>query len=207
MKPLFDAGPPVPLGRVLREHRAALVPLGIVLAINVVVLGALVVPLSRNVVGNEARADAASRAQQTAAAEAGEAERLREGKARTTSDLERFYAEVLPPDVAAARRLMQLGFQQKARAHGVRFQRSSTNEEELRDSALDRLTASMTLSGSYDDIRALLFDLEEAPDFVVIDNLVLSDGNASDSLTLVLEVSTYFRSVRPPRRTGALDGR
>lgn len=197
MKPLSSAGTPVPLARVLREYRAALLPLGLVLAINAVVLGAVVLPLSQRVEANEARADAANREQTTAATAFKQAQDMREGKVRASTDLETFYKQVLPSDVAAARRMTHVKFQQKAREHGVQFQRSSATEEQLQDSALDRLKVSMILSGDYDDIRALLYELETSPDFFVIDNVALTDGGDSTApLSLALEVSTYFRSTR-----------
>jgi Tfp pilus assembly protein PilO len=206
MKPLFNTGPHVPLSRVLREHRAALIPLAIVLAINIIVLMAVVLPLSQRVAANESRAAAAERAQAAANVEFKRAEALRDGKARASTDLETFYNEILPAGVAAARRMTHVKFQQKAREHGLRYERGATAEEEVRGSRLDRLTVSMTLSGEYDDIRSLLYDLETSPDFFVIDNVMLSEGGESDALALELEVSTYFRSSRPAEaKTGSND--
>jgi len=199
MRPLFGAGTGVSFGRVLREHRAAIVPLAIVLAINVAVLALVVWPLSQRVSANQSRADATERTQATAASEFKQAESIRDGKARASTDLETFYKEVLPGDVAAARRMTHLRFQQKAREHGVQFQRGATSEEQVRDSSLDRLTVSMSLSGDYDDIRALIYDLETSPDFFVIDNMALTEGGDPNApLTLTLEVSTYFRTSRVP---------
>ena len=200
MTSLFGAGTAVPFGRVMREHRAALVPLGVVLAINVAVLGLVVLPLAQRVSANQSRADATARTQATATTEFKQAESIRDGKARASTDLETFYKQVLPPDVASARRMTHLRFQQKAREHNVQFQRGATSEEQLRESSLDRLTVSMTLSGDYDDIRALIYELETSPDFFVIDNMALTEGGDPNApLTLALEVSTYFRTSRSPQ--------
>jgi hypothetical protein len=208
MKRLFGAGTPIPLGRVLREHRAALAPLAIVLAINAVVLGAVVWPLSQRVSANQSRADAAERAQTAATREFKQAESVRDGKARASTDLETFYKEVLPTDVAAARRMTHVRFQQKAREHRVHFQRGSTTEEQIRDSSLDRLTVSMKLSGDYDDIRSLIYELETSPDFFVIDNISLTEGGDLNApLTLTLDVSTYFRTSRPTQVRAGSNGR
>jgi Tfp pilus assembly protein PilO len=205
MTPIFGAGTAVSAARVLREHRAALIPLAVVLAVNAVVLGLVVLPLSQRVAANQSRADATDRTQSLASAEFKQAESVRDGKARASTDLETFYKDVLPGDVAAARRLTHLRFQQKAREHNVQFQRGSTSEEQLRDSALDRLTVSMALSGDYDDIRALIYDLETSPDFFVIDNMALTEGGDENApLTLALEVSTYFRTTRvAPAKAGS----
>jgi Tfp pilus assembly protein PilO len=206
MRPLFNTGPQVPLSRVIREHRAALAPLAIVLVINIIVLIAVVLPLSQRVSANESRAAAADRALAAANVEFKRAEALRDGKARASTDLETFYKDVLPAGVAAARRMTHLQFQQKAREHGLQYQRGSTTEEQIRGSRLDRLTVTMTLSGNYDDIRSLLYDLETAPDFFVIDNVMLTEGGDSDALALELEVSTYFRSNRPAEATTGSNG-
>lgn len=193
MNPLFGYGAPVAFARVAREHRAALVPLGLVLAVNVAVLVALVLPLSRRVSSNESRAEAATRQQAIAAAEFKQAEAMRDGKAKASTDLETFYTKVLPTSVATARRMTHVKFQQRAREHNVQFQRGATTEEQGRGSALRRLTVAMTLSGEYDDIRAFLYELETSEDFVIIDNVVLTEGGDTDEpLSVALEVSTYF---------------
>ena len=87
--------------------------------------------------GQPERADATARTQATATTEFKQAESIRDGKARASTDLETFYKQVLPADVAAARRMTHLRFQQKAREHNVQFQRGATSEEQLRDSSLD----------------------------------------------------------------------
>lgn len=208
MTSLFGHGVPVPIARVVREHRAALVPLAIVLAVNVGVLLLVVLPLSQRVTTNETRANAAVRDQAAAAAEFKQAEALRDGKARATTDLETFYTKVLPQSVADARRMTHLKFQQKAREHAVQFQRGSTTEDQERGSGLKRLTVAMTLSGDYDDIRAFLYDLETSSDFVVINTLVLSEaGGANDALSVALEVSTYYRVGLADAATAGANGR
>ena len=196
MSALFGSSP-VPVTRILREHRAALVPLAVALVLNLIALLVVVLPLSQRASANETRAAAAERAQTAAAAELTRAEASRDGTSRASTDLDTFYDKVLPADLAAARRLLHVRFQQKAREYGVRYERSAADEEAIRESRLDRLTSSMTLSGDYDDIRALLYDLESAPDFFIIDNVSLSEGDTtSGSLALALNVSTYYRTSR-----------
>ena len=54
------------------------------------------------------------------------------------------------------------------------YERGATTEEEtVDDSSLERQTVTMTLSGSFDDIRAFIYTLETSADFVVIDNVVI----------------------------------
>lgn len=206
MNALYSVGHQVPLARVIREHRAALLPLAIVLVINAALLVAVVLPLSQRVQANETRVENAERALTSAEAEFRQAEALRDGKARATTDLDMFYKQVLPGSISAARRIMELQLRQKAREHGVRFQRSDADEEDVRDSALDRLTYSMTWVGDYDDIRSFIYDLETSAEFVVIDNLVLAEGVTADApLTLSIELSTYYRSAA--RLTAEANGR
>jgi type IV pilus assembly protein PilO len=208
MRALYSMAGQVPLGRVLREHRAALVPLGVVLVINIVVLIAVVFPLSARVSTNEQRATAAERQRVVAQAELRRAEALRDGKAQATQDLETFYKQVLPGGVTAARRILLLHAQQLAREFDVQFQSGGTNEEEIDKSTLLRLSADMRLSGEYDDIRSFVYALETSPEFVIIDKFALAEGaDANAPLTVTLEVSTYYRSpLSAVARTGG-DGR
>ena len=204
MKALYSVAAPVPLSRIAREHRAALLPLGIVLAINVVLLLIVVLPLSRRVAANEQRAETAARAEAAAAAEFQKAEAIREGKARATTDLDRFYREVLPSDVAQARRVVQSKTMRLAAAHDVDYQRGTSDIEELRDSSLERFTSAISLSGSWDDIRGFIYELETAPEFVVIDNIVLAEGADTNApLSLSVELSTYYRPSTAPAKVGA----
>jgi Tfp pilus assembly protein PilO len=208
MRALYGVTGQVPLARVVREHRTALLPLLVVLVANLIALAAVVYPLGQRVASNEQRAQTAERQQMLAAAEYRRAETLREAQAQATKDLEKFYAEVLPAGVGAARRILQLRLQQMAREHGVLYQGGGTNEEEIRESSLLRLTMSVRLAGEYDDIRGFLYDLERSNDFVVVDNIRLAEGNEPDSpLTVFLQVSTYYRApVAAAVLTGA-DGR
>ena len=208
MRALYSVGGNVPLGRVLREHRAALVPLGIVLAANVVVLLLLVLPLSRSVTAKEEQATKAERDRVVAQAESKRAEALRDGKVQATTDLETFYQEVLPVNVAAARRILVLRPQQQAREFNVQFQSGITNEEEIEKSTLLKLSVQMRLSGEYDDIRALIYALETSPDFLVIEELRLAEGvDANAPLSVFLQVSTYYRSAQGTVARATSDGR
>lgn len=195
MRALYGAGHAVPLQRVLREHRAALIPLAVLLAANLAVLVAIVAPLSQRVSASEQRAQAAERERAAAEAEFQRAEALRASRARAAEDLEAFYATVLPESTAAARRILHLKLQQQAREHGVRFEGGGYTEEALRDSQLYRLTTQIRLSGTYDDIRTLIHALETSPDFVVIDSLSLAESTAQDApLSVSLTLSTYYRA-------------
>lgn len=206
MKALYSIAGSVAVSRVIREHRAALLPLVLALGINLVALVAVVLPLSQRAAATEQRAVAAERNRATAEAEFKRAETLRAAKSRASEELATFYRDVLPTNVGAARRILQLKLRQQAEAHGVEYQGSGSTEEELNDSSLLRLTMSMRLAGNYDDIRGFIYDLETSPDFVVIEQVSLSEATRSSGLELALDVSTYYRNPRVAVRTGS-DGR
>ncbi|MDO8677564.1 MAG: GspMb/PilO family protein [Acidobacteriota bacterium] len=194
MKALFTVGSEVPFARVVSDHRRVLVPLGAVLIINLVVLVAVVLPLRRSVQSADIRSRAAAVALRDAILDLNSAEATREGQGQARKDLERFYKDVLPAGVSAARRLTNLKLGQMVRQHDVNFQRSASSPETNRDSELERLKISYTLSGDWEDIRMLIHDIETGPDFVVIDNVVLQEGSeASAPLSLSLDLSTYYR--------------
>ena len=207
MKPSFGGGG-VPLSRVLREHRSAMLPLTAVLVINLIVLAVVVLPLAQRAASNETRAAAAQRAEAAAEREFKQAEAFREGKSKATSDLEAFYKQVLPSDATAARRITHLKPQQRAREHRVLYERGATEEETIDDSSLERQTVTMTLSGSWDDIRAFIYALETSPDFVVIDNVVIQEGTSGNaSLSLDLDLTTYYKSDRARAARARISGR
>lgn len=191
----------VSISRIAREYRKALIPLGILLATNVVLLIAVVLPLGQRVKTNEQRAATAASAEANAYAEFQKAEALREGKARATKDLETFYRQVLPADVEAGRLVVQSKPRRLAAAHDVFFGRSQTDTVENRDSTLERLISSVSLAGSWDDIRGFIYALETAPEFIVIENVAIAEADANAPLSLSMDLSTYYRS--PAARASA----
>lgn len=202
MKALYSLGGSVAVARVIREHRAALLPLALALGVNLVALVVLVLPLSQRAAGTEQRAITAERNRTIAEAEFKRAETLQAAKSRASEELDTFYRDVLPANVAAARRILQLKLRQQADAHGVEYHGSGSTEEELNDSRLLRLTMSMRLAGNYDDIRGLIYDLETSPDFVVIQQVRLSEATRTSGLELAMDVATYYRNPRAAERPG-----
>jgi Tfp pilus assembly protein PilO len=102
----------------------------------------------------------------------------------------------LPHDLAGARRITYLRLAQLAQKEGLRAQRrSSEPEDPERNSSLRRLKISMTLAGDYENMRQFIYQLETAPDFVVIDDIALSEaGEPGSPLVLTLALSTYYRA-------------
>jgi Tfp pilus assembly protein PilO len=190
----------VPWARVVSEQRRWLWPIALVLAVNIIVLVAVVLPLQNSVTSGALQAADSERALQEAIAELKLAEATRDGQSQAARDLDRFYGEVLPTSFTAARRITHVKLAQLAQEHGVEFQRGATTPEILRDSTLERLRVSCALAGDWDDIRKLIYAIETGPDFVVIDNLALSEGADTNApLSLTLDLSTYYRTVMHAR--------
>jgi Tfp pilus assembly protein PilO len=194
MRALFSFGSDVPWSRVIADHRRALIPVGIILAVNIVVLVAVVMPMRRSVESGESQANESAAALNAAIADLKEAEAMRDGQAQAGTDLEKFYGEVLPANFAVARRMTGLKMAQLARSHDVSLLRGAATPELLRNSPLERLNVSYSLEGDWDDIRQFIYEIETGPDFIVIDNVGLAEGEGGNApLSLTLEISTYYR--------------
>ena len=90
--------------------------------------------------------------------------------------------------------MTHLKLAQLARSHDVTFQSGAATPEALRDSTLERLQVNYALTGDWDDIRQLIYEIETGPDFIVIDNVQLAEGSEANApLSLTLDLSTYYR--------------
>ena len=194
MRALFAYGTDVPWSRVIADHRRWVTLVGIVLAIDLAVLFAVVMPMRRSAESGTSQAAASVAALNAAIADLKDAEATRDGQTQASKDLDRFYGEVLPQNFAAARRMTQLKLAQMARSQDVRMQSGTTTAEELRNSPLERLSVNFSLEGDWEDIRQLIYQIETGPDFIVIDNVALAEGQSANApLSLSLEISTYYR--------------
>jgi Tfp pilus assembly protein PilO len=180
--------------RILKEHRRIVLPLLVALVINGLAYAFIVYPLSRQVADVEGRDERATQALQAARQEHAQAAGTLTGKDRAATELTTFYRSVLPSDVSSARRLVYLRLHQLAREAGLRYSRMSNVIVEARTSTLTRLKTEMELGGSYANMRAFIHQLETAPEFVVIDNVELTEGDQGGELRVKLELSTYFRT-------------
>jgi Tfp pilus assembly protein PilO len=114
-------------------------------------------------------------------------------------ELTTFYKDVLPGDVAGARRLTYLRLNQLAREAGITLRDLQTNLRPQRDSTLDRFEITIALEGSYDNLRAFIYQLDTAPEFVVIDDVSLSDREGErGAVELSMRLSTYFSKAPRP---------
>ncbi len=182
-----------PLRRIVQEKRLFLLPLAVALAVNAALYALAVYPLTVRVASAERRAVVAAEVLAAAKAAHAQAVATRDGKARADSDLRTFYREVLPDDLAGARRITYARLAALAEAANLRYERRSSVNEQDRESSLARLRTTMVLAGEYADVRQFIYALETSVEFVVIEDvsLVQRDQDLS-ALILTLEVSTYY---------------
>ena len=183
-------------GRILAEKRRLIWPLAIVLFANLAVFAIVVYPLSQKVAMGQQEADAANVALNNARRDYANARATVTGKAQADDELKKFYGDVLPPDLSAARRITYLPISQLAEESNLRVERRISDWTPIRESSLARFTQTTILTGQYSDIRRFIYALETRPEFVVIENLDLSqnENEASRGITVTLQIATYFRT-------------
>jgi hypothetical protein len=186
----------LPLRRVFDEKRRLLLPLGAALALNVVLYAGVVYPMTMRMAGAEARAQAAQQTLLAAERDATAARSAAEGREQTDAALKTFYADVLPATIAQARQATFLRLTQLAEEHNLKPSRRDTAVEPgMGGKSVDRMRATMSLQGSYEDIRQFIHEVESGEDFIVIDSVALRQGVESGGpLTLDLSLSTYYRA-------------
>jgi hypothetical protein len=182
------------LRRIVQENRAAVTTLVVVLVANLLVLVLVVRPLRAKTLGASDRATAAAAGLRAAQTELDQADALVKGKARADEELDAFYRKVLPSDLTAARRMTYASLPALARKSGVRYAARTTEVETVdRDRRLQKMTIRMVLQGQYDNLRQFIYALESAPDFVIIDDVTLSEGSGNEPLSLTVDLSTFYR--------------
>ena len=110
--------------------------------------------------------------------------------------MERFYAEVLPASLAHARNLLNPYLDGLADEANLVLERRTSTSNRERESLLAKLETTMVLAGEYRDIREFIHRLETAPEFILIEEVLLTQQPDTDgALVLTLGVSTYFREL------------
>ncbi len=180
--------------RILHEKRGILIPLVIALIANVLVYELAVRPRAAKAAGAADRAVAAQLALRGAERDITVAQSLIEGKAKAEKELNAFYQKVLPANRDAARDLTYTTLPAIARSNHVRLPRRTYEPDQpSADSRLGRLGITMILQGDYENLRAFIYELETAPQFIILDDLSITEGKPNEALTLTLRMSTYYR--------------
>jgi hypothetical protein len=186
MTPLFR--------RILRERRAVIVPLAAVAALNVAAYALVIYPLSLRVAAGERRTQLAQAQLAAAQREYAASRAMLTSKERADVELRQFYSEVLPGDLAGARRITYARLAQLAKDANLRYERRSYEPDANYDGTLQKVQITMVLEGEYRNVRRFIHDLETAPEFVVIEDVALAGAEANAPLTLTLQLATYFRA-------------
>lgn len=181
--------------RVFQEKRALIWPILIALIANVLVYAVIVYPLSKKVAGGEQAAEASAAALAAARRDYAAARATVAGKGQADIELQKFYSEVLPPDVSGARRITFLRIEQLATQAGLRLERGTSSPQGQRESNLVKFTYTAALSGEYPNIRRFIHDLETAPEFLVLENVQLTQNEGERSgLKVAVQIATYYRN-------------
>jgi hypothetical protein len=183
--------------RVIQEHRRYLWPLMAALLINLAVYAFVVYPLGVKSATAVDRAAAAAGVRVAAERDMAAAAALVKGKTTAEQELATFYQKVLPPSLDAARRLTYAKLPALARKANVKFEERRSDidllQQRQKNTRLGRLQTRIVLEGDYESLRQLLYELETTPEFLIVDDVGVTQLEATKALTLTLDVSTYYR--------------
>ena len=97
-------------------------------------------------------------------------------------------------DFSAARRMTFTRLPDLAQRTNVMWaSRTSEVEKVQGDARLGRVHIRTIISGQYENVRQFIYELESSPEFIIIDDVTLSQGDADKPLNLTLQLSTYYR--------------
>lgn len=179
--------------RIFAEKRTLLTAVGAILAIDIGLYAFAIYPWSNKVFQAETRTTTAEAQVEEARAANANAAIVSQNKASADSQLERFYRDVLPTDLAGARLILSPFLDKLAEDSDLVLERSTSVPEKERESLLARLRTTMVLAGEYEDIRQFIYALETASEFILIEGVLLSQGDQDEAdLVLTLELATYY---------------
>jgi hypothetical protein len=186
----------VPTARIMADRRLLVTALAVLAILNVIGLALVFGPLRSRVQTLTQRATAASLGATTAARELAAARQTASGSQRAASDLQEFYTKVLPAGQPAARQITFVRLAQLARDANLSYDRRTFSQEKPDTHAvLTRATLTMSVYGSYRDLRQFLYRLETGDDFVVIRGVgVAQSDDPKEPLEAALTLSTYFKA-------------
>ena len=181
--------------RVLTEKRRLILPIAIALLVNIALFAIVVYPLSKKVAGGEQQSQAATTTLNAAKRDFQGARATVAGKGQADQELQKFYKEVLPPDMSAARWITFLRIQQLAQQCGLRVERTTSEAKPERESQLVKFLYRAALSGEYRNIRRFIHELETAPEFLVLENVELTQSEVENrGLNVNVDIATYYRA-------------
>ena len=181
------------LNRILAEKRTFVTVVGAILVVDIALYALAIYPWLTKVSQSESRTSTAvSQIEQVRTAFSA-ATTVSDNTLLADNELERFYREILPRDLAGARLILSPFLDRLAEESDLVLERSSSVPEKESESLLARLRTTMMLAGEYEDIRRFIYAVETAPEFILIEEAILSKGDeAEEALILTLGVSTYY---------------
>jgi len=180
--------------RIVIEKRSVLWPLAVGLLLNIAAYALIVRPKEMKVKSADVRSAAAAQALKAADRDLASARALVAGKSQAEEALSTFYNKVLPADFSAARRMTFTRLPDLAQRTNVMWaSRTSEVEKVQGDARLGRVHIRTIISGQYENVRQFIYELESSPEFIIIDDVTLSQGDADKPLNLTLQLSTYYR--------------
>ncbi|MCY4659631.1 MAG: GspMb/PilO family protein [Acidobacteria bacterium] len=181
------------LRRVLAEKRLPVLIVAGTLAVDAALYALVVFPWSRALAAAEQRAVRAAGARDGARRGLAAAEAALAGTTEAAEAVEAFYLDVLPLDLADARARTSLRLAELAAQHGLVLEQRSMAPERDEASRLGRLRMTMRLEGEYRDLRRFVYALETGAEFIVIEEIVLRDGDRDDEAqVLTIGLATYY---------------
>ena len=180
--------------RILLEKRALVMPLALGLIVNIAAYALWVYPLGVKSAGAADRAVAAAQSLQAAEGDHAAARELVAAQSRADQELATFFDKVLPADLPSARDLTYATLPALARRTNVRMldRRFEVGKPE-KNARLGLLKVHTAWQCDYESFRQFIYALESASPFVIIDDVSLAQNDPSRPLTLILELSTYYR--------------
>lgn len=183
--------------RILVERRAVVFPLLVVLLANVAVYVLLVLPLEHSVTSAGEESMQAMGDLARARREGTDARNAQTSSTQADDELNKFYQGVLATTFQQARNIADFWLDRTARESGVTKRDSEYDYQLVKDSKLVRVQGTVSLEGSYGNIRRFLYAAETAKEFIVIEKVELSEtganvGGGNDSLSVKLNLSTYY---------------
>ena len=181
--------------RILLEKRRVVVLLAAGALINAGLFALVVLPLSKRVANGEAIAANAAAALVAARADHAAARATVAGKTTADAELQKFYRDVLPPDVSGARRITFLKIEQLAKQANVKLERRRSAPVVERGNTLAKLLTDLSLTGEYSAVRRFIYALETAPEFLVLENVQVTQADRSSrGLSVSAQIATYYRA-------------
>ena len=179
--------------RIVSEHRRIVYLIVGALVVNIALYALVVYPLSQRVRTGEQQAGDATRELVTARRAFESARGTVTGKKDADAELLKFYEDVLPTDLSAARRTLYPHLDQLARKSNLTTVRYRFDPEEGKNGELHKLTMTLNLAGEYANVRRFIHELETAPEFLVLESVVVTTDEEDRKLNVTARVATYYR--------------